>query len=593
MGLKTENISSNVLSIIILLAFGVTLWWTPDYFQPKTYMNLGDSIFPFRPEKFLADYFYIWHESSNDALGSSEGYHSGIIILYYWLLVKLQLIGIPLWAINRLFFLIPIWFFLISSYYFILSFIKGRFKNGTAVLCSIFLVTAPPQSVIAPRPTLALAGFVLAFASIQRYLDTRKVYHLLIFGVACLCMTSMPRYAYLVLFFAPAYVFIWIILNWRTHQTLKILDFLKATGLIFIITVGLNAYTILPTFSFLLNHSSSEFLPSEELYNSRIDTVDVYSEKTKSVYTLRLFVQNISIHALYFSNPILNLISFLIPLLLGVGIIVGRKNKSSLAMGILFILTTSLSICFGTTFYRWLYNNIPGFWILNNPHYIQGAASLPLSVLLAFSISKSWNFLCRKPEYSRLSATYCCPVIFGFILVINNGAYIFDWVPKNRPVFVNGTPTNQAMGNHLPFFKIPDEYWQVESLLGDRNKARILVFPFLETGYMRYSWYPVAVMPEILSAITPLRIGGISAHQTPTVKRIQNYIETSQGEKLHATLIQYNYEFIFIHKDGLPSVNYRSREQYQTATRFLKSLDFLKLLSENEHFIIYEIVKKQ
>lgn len=576
---------------IIFISVGYLIWWSPDFWNPDTYFNIGDVLFPFKPGKHIASIFYSWNENANEGLGSGNTYSSGIILYYYALIGFFKVIGVPLWLCNRLFFLIPTWMMLIASYYMLLPFIETKYKERVAILGSIFLTTSPPLMDVAPIIHLAVVGVILLVSSLIRFLKEQDNYYLIIIALSTLLMTSMPRYLYLSLIFVFFYMVSWLLIankNVNKINLRKIIILLIIAGSLIAL---LNFFTFLPTATFLFYNASSGLMPNKEIFLNRIDVVDFYKGTSSLLYSIRLINNDLySLHFNYFSNEVNLLISFLLILFLFIPFIL-KENKKKEIFIILFMCLFLLFFVFifGSELYKVLMKIIPGFWIINNPQYILMYLALCYSILIVNSLSFFANKCQEIKTKKRRFLTIILFIGIFVIIIINNGIYFFDKIPNPRKMFITKEKQDIAMGNHLPYFKIPSDYNKINEFAKEEDlNARVLVLPFLIDGYMRYKWWPYYTMPEITTQITSLRMGGISFQPSNRLIRIKEELLNERYYNAFDIMKLFGYKYILVHKDMI-TYNYFFDEELKDYLLQLPTAKDLDTVLDNEYFRLYKL----
>lgn len=578
---------------LIFVIVGYIIWWSPDFWRPNTYFNIGDSLFPFHPEEQISSFFYAWQDTGNEGLALNQTYSAGPTLYYYGLMAFLKILGIPLWICNRLFFLIPTLVLLFTSYYMILAFIDTKYRRIGAMLGSIFLTTAAPLMFIAPVLHIAIAGMILSFGSLKRFLDKQKNYHLVIFSFGFLLMTSMPRHIYVSMIFMPLFFICWCILGWRGKFTSNLKNTIKPLFIALFLIILLNFYTVLPTVSFLLKHRSSELIPNKDMFLFRTDVVvNFFKNTTGILYSVRLITNNIySLAYNYFSNNFNLLISFLIVIYLFIPLIRKKISKEILCILLISFLILCWTSIFGSEFYKFLMRVIPGFWIINNPYYILTPLALMYSILLAHTTSSLLQGIEGRFFSTRKTTVLSALVIIGVstLIIINNGIYFFDKIPHGRKLFVTEELDNTAMGNHLPYFRIPTEYQNISRIFADKDRnVRVLVLPFLTDGYMRFSWWPYRTMPEILTQITSVRPAGVSWSPSDTLMTMKKSILSRDYTLAFNILRHFGFKYIFIHKDMLPYTYFFDDELKVYLTQ-LSTVDGIETIIDNKYFRLYKL----
>ena len=583
------------------MLIGISIWWSIDFLKPDTYFNIGDSLFPFSPLKQLEAFFYPWQDSFGEGLGGDRTYADPVSFYYYSGIAFLFKLGTPLWVCNRLFFLIPTWLVLFGSFFMIGAFLKGEGKNISALLGSIFLATSPPLMFITPLLHLAVAGMIISFGALKKLLSTGKVFYLVVCALGFMMMTSMPRYWYLAIVSMGLFVFFWAVLNrkniLRNKKTIS--KILLYTVFFLVLVVLLNSYSVIPTMIFLSHHNSSELMPDKAAYLDRINVVDFYKGTAVPLYAMRLINNNqYSLYSNYYSDFMNLLVAFALVIFIFSFLVLKREQDIEfpiyalvLTAGVIILLSAML----GMDLYKLLMKIIPGFWIINNPQYILTPLALIYAIFLAFSVQQIY-LLPKKSKTDRVRDAQlktlrdCFVFCVALAIVVNNGIYFFDKTPKARKLFVSGEEDNTAMGNHLPFFKLPEEYRDLPGKLpvADRN-ARVLVLPSLTDGYMRYAWWPYRTMPDMVGALSSLRLAGVSFGPSRRIKLIKKLICERQFASAADIMRDLGYKYIFVHKDMLAYNYFFDKELETYLSNELTDSGEFKLVEDNDYYRIYKI----
>jgi len=596
---KDAGVLGKLLPSLVFILLGIILWWSPDFLTADTYFNIGDSLFPFRSYEQIGSSFYAWQEQGKEGLGSNITYPNAMALYYYALVFFLRSIRLPLWVCNRLFFLIPTWILFFSSFYMVNAFIAHKKNQWGSILGSIFIATAPPLMFITPILHLAVSGMILSLGSFKNFLNSKKKRNFIIFALGFLMMTSMPRYMYIFVIAITIYLFSWLsIIYKRIHK--KRIFFLKTVWIslsLMILILMINFYTVLPALSFLFKHSSAEFLPNNDIYINRLDVVNFYRGTTSLIYSLRLVNSNVySLYNNYFSSPINLLCSFLLIAIMFVPFVLKKNiNREMLTVCLTTVVLMMLVAVFGSDFYKFMMENIPGFWILNNPQYVLTPIVPMYGVLLAYSVNFGLRniknmIIDKKREKIAVVGILMC--IF-FLIVVNNGVYFFDKLPLKRKIFITNEKDIIAMGNHLPYFKIPAAYKKLNEKIGAEEKnARTIVLPFLTDGYARFSWWPYRTMPDVLYSLTDLRLAGASFGPSNTIVSLRNFLLNKKLDKAFDLMSKYGYSYIFMHKDLLAYNSFFEKE-LSVYLAEIKKHPRIKMVEENDYFQLVKLLPKK
>ncbi|PIQ96153.1 MAG: hypothetical protein COV67_11065 [Nitrospinae bacterium CG11_big_fil_rev_8_21_14_0_20_56_8] len=576
--------------VLFLLFVAPAIYASPDFFTPDKYLNIGDFEYRFQiNDVWLDDYFYAWNAQTDDGLGGKNLPRFPVQLFFYSIFAGLKFIGLPDWILNRLFLLLPAWLLLFSTYSFLNFNLTGYLKYAMSASGAFFVLVAPPHTFIAPLYHLILSGTIMILCGVQRYLVSPKGSYLCLMAIGLFLSSIMPRYPYLGFVLSLIYVVAWYLLKRGDEDLLKLPDLFKGIFIFAGIALLLNLNMILPLIVFFGDHSSRELMVTEDALNYRLALFNMFRGYTGIFSSMRLIDSTPGrIYEYYFSHKIIRPFTFIIPLLIAFALLrvfVKGENKRVQAIGILLVFSWVINLIFGSDFYALLVGIIPGFWIFNNPTYYVSMMAFFSAVLLTYVLLEMVDFLIQKwGERWKRWVEAGGIVFFISIIFIHCGYFIVDKIPESRRLYATAEWFDHATGARVPYFEIPQEYFDLKKTMASDPEARVMILPEL-FGYTRYTWYPVLAMPEILHQMTTLRLGATSEFDSAFITNTINTLMTNVDKALFL-MGKGNYNYIFLHKDLLPHFG---PVRWKKWAAILGVSNCFPKVMDNDHFIFYKI----
>lgn len=548
-----ENGGPLLLFAIIALA----IYWAPGFFG-KGFFNWGDTHFPFAPKQAIKCYYYLWDYYSGT--GASVAWTP--LLLYNVLIIIFRQIGLPLWLVNRLVFLIPLILVAWSTYFLAGSMIRGRYAKLACTFAGLFAILNPVTMLSDVRWAFSMAGVPLTlglFIRILRDKDNRIKYSLLLPIASLLLPLGDPIFVAL-----PAIVaIVYLVLHLVMEGGFRDRSLWGSLTIAFLLTLLVNMYCILPFLVLFKQH----ILPAA---SSRPGQgwgllTSVGLPWAGLPWIIRLITQCPNQMLKYFSIPVILLISFLLPAYVYLPLLKTKKNKSILNLAIIGLILTLFATTvryrwFGIV-YKWLWDHIYFFPIFRNPRNFQYMLSFVYAVLLGFALQMSLQINRRGLK---------------IILVAGLSSVLFVYGSFTLGLF---GPEYNASATHQPTTVIPDSYYNLrEYLLKDADwQDRLYVLPWMAWA-TKYKWsIPSHDMIDVVLGFSPIPVIGVQnygpRHQVEN--QVINSLAEGKVRKVTEALSKLSVKYIFLHKDI-------SEESFHMVTRHLPLLPkYERLLSEN------------
>lgn len=550
-----------VFSIILLTSFAAYL--SAGIFKPGFFL-WADLGFPLVPLQSLNQNLYAWEYLSNFPLKLSV--HS----TYYFLIYILNVIGIPLWVISKIFCILPV-FIRGGATYFLMSQIivgKDRIKMISCLIPAVFFMVIPLDIYSSPIPNISIAFLPLALGLfIKGWNSDKKIgyallislvfifisFHFIIFGLA---------FSYIVF-----YAF-FVSLQKSNSERIAILKFLvQVVSAIFLI----HAYYLLPL---IVNYFKGDLQGSG--WSNLSNTVSPYLtwleqsvHNQKLVYIIRL-VQGHSGSFYYYCHPVVILSGFI--LVIFAFFCVYAKNKIRFyfcATAIIsVILASGISYPFSKYVYMLLFKASPFF---HNPPYFIFSIAFSYACMIGITL----EYLLRNDGFSiftlRITKKHILLVLIPIVFIVTGSVFI----------------GNSFRGKNVV---IPQDYFLMRKLLIEKSSDgdRMQVFP--QAGFKNFIWQVPGDMhlADITQLLSPVQAVGAGTINLSTGIQNQAIQLLYQGRVKPAVSIfrMIGIRFLFLHKDVVDW-------DHITVHKLLKDnpADF-KLIYNSLYFELYELISE-
>jgi hypothetical protein len=457
--MSQDRWSKKTSHILVILILGLTplLWFG----FSSGLIDVGDSGFPLDPLADLNRYSYAWDDRVS--MGQDNSQLMPSLFPYRFLLALLQMTGLPLTAIQRIWFIIVFSLPGISMYYFISKILRSADWGGARLVTAMFYML---NIYVYEQWQMGHYNLLLAYGSIPFVLglitNLFEDQGILRIGTA----VSIPLVSMLFAAVAsnpPTYLVTVVVVMLYTALALianprQLKKNLVAAALTIAVTLLINVWWILPYVSYLFSSlglmgefpiSSSSQVISASSASSVLNLIRLQGD-----YIWYESFQGdpyVPFEKFYSNDPIMIIGAFLLPLLAFSALLSNRKyQKYSLFFGLLCIMGLFFSAGVHPPpggIYKWMFKNIPGFFIFREPYtrFMQ-VSVLGYAVLVGLAVEQIFGLFNKKGirKYFITGLT--------FLVLVN------AW-----PVFVWANSDYYSKNKILPksiISKIPDFYYQ-------------------------------------------------------------------------------------------------------------------------------------
>ncbi len=590
---KIKNFLNIVIPYIFVIILCGLVWWSKDFFTKDSFMNNGDTVFKFFPKDALYTQLFKWDENMVDGLGRKQLFSISIHIdAFYSVLKSLK---IPLWVLNRLWFVFPTFIFGCSLWSLFRRFSFYQKYRNISGFVAIGYVMVSPIFTISPVIYISFASFVYIFcisADILRR-GTIKLSDIAKISVLSLFLPLAMRNLY----YAPIFLFIYFCYYLIFVKKALQRQFIRRLGVLVLFLFLINMHIIAPAFFPRINQAVDLKMSSIDpfAYQTKAGKVeDFHRRRLFAPYNAFRLLSSVDNKQLSYSfnNGQGCFLSFIFPVI-SILLLLKRNIKRELFVLIiftqtLFFFTVMTYFKGGFILYKFLSKFIPGFWI-HDPSYILTLYAVFAGVLIGVFIQTILNWINSLPKKfpmkKYLGITFVCVLVY--ILVFTHGRnVIFDRYP------FPGTMGNFMYGNHNPYFKVPSGYTELRNYLLNEAEAgdRILNLPIVREHYCIYTWYPYHNMPELISSYSPIPVAGNCPLVSPMFKQFLDLrLNKNLLPAFVTTMKLTGIRYVIVHKDYTCSGFFSQGMHSGYYLRlFSDSLNFEKNL-DNGNFCLFRL----
>lgn len=486
--------------IATIISMSLLIWRVPDFFGAGFIAN-GDAPFPFTAkglETEVARQFFLWH---NGGLGLPL--FSGSFSTPYFLLMSLlDHAGVPLWAINRLVYILPSFLAGCATYYLASHYIKGEHARLACTIAACMAVVTPAQVFQNPVLAFGFASVPLTLGLFVRGLAGERKSRYALAAALSSAITAMSPFA-MVLTLGIAGIYLAFYLARRF--SLANVRFAGATlGMVFLA----NFFWIYPLLLFSGQYDIIGLTYSQESQRGGTGLLESYAPQSDILYTSRLITNVDNGTSRYFDIASqITALSIALPVYAYLSSIIHRDYLTRVLAGIavmLTVLSTGLHYPVIKDAYLVLWHSAPYFSILNSPYYFLYILAFLYSVMIGIT---TWKLLAWAKRHRSGLVDLRLPVlVFAGALVVSNGGMALNLA--GEPNYT----VNYALNS--PTMKIPQSYYDLQDFLAadpDSLHHRVLVLPY--QGYVVYNWFPLSgtlLASGVLPSFTDMSLIGIN-----------------------------------------------------------------------------------
>ena len=569
-------------TIIALLIIGLIGLLSVSWFHGDYLISADDFSMPLnRLRSFMAN-FYVWDSRS---LGSANPRISALTFPVWSYFAFSEIIGLSLSITEKILFYGVFTISGLSMYYLTTTLISNRpvkLKRLAGLISGIFYMLNPYVAIIIlPLRTTsfmiyALLPLILAIF-VKGLNEKRKVKFAIIAAFVMTLATSVyvdPSYLLLTLLPLLMYLIFYILVN-PTKTTL--FSAFKFTTLFLITWVSLNLYWLIPDAYF----SSTVLANVTSAYNSVgvsfLSAVQLNSAPLLGAIRLLGYWGLNSgykgdayfIWATAYQTPLLIIVSFLLPFLAFIPLLIKPKDKHVLFFASFAIISLLLINGTYSPIGNWIYTRIPLFSAFFSTPYFRFGMYLTLAYafLIGYALTELFSRItCSLNRLRRLARHMIsgAPIVVLLFLIV--GVYAF-------PLWTGDVirPGTQVLQSNR--YQMPPYYQTASNWLGtDPSDFNILVLPISTLGYAELKWanggydgpYPADwLFPKavISSSIAGNGIAGIAAQLI-----INN--QTTAASKILALMnvkyVLFQEDTNWLYVENNPSWISTSPEQFQS-----------------------------
>ncbi len=485
-------------SFIALLIIGLIGLLSISWFRGEYLISAGDFSMPLdRLRSFTAN-FYVWDSRS---LGSANPRVCALTFPVWSYFAFSEIIGLSLSVTEQILFYGVFTIGGLSMYYLTITLLRNttvKLKHLAGLISGIFYMLNPYVAItILPLRTTsfmiyALLPLILAIF-VKGLNEKKNVKFAIIAAFVMLLATSMfgdPSYVPLTLLPLLMYLIFYVLVN---PTKIAFFSALKFTAVFFLTWISLNLYWLIPdayfsthVLAYVTSSYSSmgvSFLSAVKLNSAPV----IGAIRLLGYWGLNSGYRGDAyfIWASTYQTPLPIIVSFLLPFLVSIPLLMRPKDKHVLFFAFSVVISLLLINGAYSPVGNWIYSRIPLFnAFFDTPYYRFG---MYLALTYAFLIGYTLTELFRRINHSLnrfrhvsrqiLSAA---PIIVILFLIV--GVYAFPlWTGD---VIRPGTQVIQSNRYQMP------PYYQIASnwLATDQSDFNILILPLSTLGYAELKW---------------------------------------------------------------------------------------------------------
>jgi len=531
---------TNIL-IMFLLGIIPLLW-----FRDAPLIAGADFEFTFSPSESFRGSSYTWDEVRY--AGWDQSQVSILKLPYYLFLSALSSVGIPLDIVEKIVF--AALFVLPGLSMFYLSLIL--FKDNLSRLLSSLFYTLNLYTLIHWHNgqmfvILAYGVIPLLLGIFLRGLKKKQILkYSVLFGLASVLMAPGSRFPLMAvaLFLTASLSLLYLLLH---RNKIEITFTLKFTVVCFLMFLIANLWWITPVLSLLQSSSENvQFLLGglqhvylESGFTSFLEVSRLLGEW--GWYTTFNGAPYYTFANSYSTDPLLVIITFLIPVLAWSALLAAPKSHLVLSVSIMTVLGVLLSmgtyLPFGA-FYQAFYQNAPFFWIFRNPY----RSFVPIIALgYAFLIGaliervRAINIQFIHRFHIKIGREKCRFALSALLLVLI--------VSSTWPFF-----TGDVIEEQFRFHEVPSYYSQANDyFMNQSSNSKVLLLPSSLTFGVKYNWGYVG--PDILPMVVArpqIRAFAYYSHTSEILNYLHRSYESGYNGRLAEMLSLMGIEYVMI-----------------------------------------------
>ena len=602
--------------LYILLVLVCLFLWSLIYWLPPGYTLAGhDSGLPLNAKQFLLSRLYSWDDRLGFGLDNSANFGSLTIHFFDW--ISSVLAGTP-YAGN--YFSLFFWLGLIFVSAFIFAYqLKEAFGKPFVFILPVFLTINFYifQSVfMLERAKFGVFAATLILLSVFIRMQDKKLSILTSAIIVALTFSIFNGGGWfgVTLYGGVLVAIVSLLLSNFIRGFIEGNFSSFKRSLLFIILslilyLFINAYSIL---TYAQNFISTDVphIIQESSTEGHIDWLRYVSRSTSLINLFRLYgvpdwysepnelnpVNESHPYAdIYLNNKILSTISFILPLVAFASFLLAKTRKQKQLLSI-FGLITLLELVFAAgsnspfgSFYEFLMDNIPGFFLLRSAFYKFGIFyMLGILVLFAFTLSLLIEKLVDKiPNINGWIRNTALVVLTTFIL----GSWLGYHFVLFDPIKVFSWKSDQSTRMQVPSYIYEFEKFAEDKKLDDK---RVLMLPPVNKDWENdaYSWgyWSLSPLPFTLSSIRTLsNWHGLSSDELTLVDNLYNSVKENDEKTFFELANRADLGYVLLRQDVLTDSKWSASERPESYKVILESFESIAPLASFGQWHLYQI----
>ena len=496
---KKNFIGKTVLLVILLLGLIPIFWFKKDYFIAG-----GDGFSLLNPGTFADAFKYVWNEKLPNAGGMILSVPRLIPMIYFW--TSLSSLGVPLLFIERLWILL---LFALPGFsmYFLMSKIYNR--PLAKLISSVFytfnlfvLVSGPFHDNL--RPVFIALPLMLAFWIKGLQSEGRGfLKYVFLIGLTSLIYSNANVNPPTVIVI-PLTLLFYLLFHCLAQRkiTRNNLLFLFSTIIFYLL---LNSWWLLNFLFGIIQETGGIRKVATFTALGTGGITDFFRLLGSWGWRAEHYRMPYYPYARFYDEPILLFLSFLIPLLVFVTLLFKRSEFKVGFFG--FLALAGLFLSKGTAeplgfIYRWLWENVPGFWVFREPFSkFSPVTMFAYSVLIGLAV----DFVYLKITSLRIMHRIWLRILLSIFLPVS---LVSTFLAVAYPLVTGEFIWNYWNGSVRSYYvKIPDYWKEIKEWLSKTDSdQRIFLTP--RGGYgVAYNWpsgFSTADAPGIILLDNPV-----------------------------------------------------------------------------------------
>jgi len=538
---KLKNKLLNTLPFSIILVVCLLLYLDAGVFT-YGYWNWGDSVFAFFPERMLAENFYLWNMFTRTG---EPAIYTGALP-FYLLITALNYLGIPLWVVSKIVYILPTamagWFmYLLAG-----SLISGRHQRESRLVAAL-LYMLMFWSWGNAKFTFSFAAIPLVSILFIKGMNSKRNGFLLafLFALSLLMLTIAPAFVPLGLILILSYLVFYGVSN-KWHIGSEVKSFLIPA---IMLSFSFSASWILPQLDNFFAHNLAP-----ELFSSPGDAMAVLKftqPYTSLIWVFRLMYGYLNELASYYGMPVVIIAGFIIPIYAYSALLFHNKRKEAFCLAIMGILFTALATGIHyplfSSVYLWLFDHMPYFHGFRIPYKFVYPLILIYACLIGLTTQGILKFCGERIAQHRLRNAVSLIAVVGILAVICIQMFPFSQRTKYSSYYISS-------------MVVPSDYYDLHDYLAANSEPgdRLLVLSW-QTWYTTYTWYTSYDQPDIVARFAPIPVLGASPDDKlqGIAKILNDEINSKNPHNMPSIvdiLSMLNLRYILIHND-IPGAN--------------------------------------